>query len=410
LFVEGKKAVCREEGLRGVLAGSFKWLLLLFCVSMCVGILLYAYAFAGCEPFHFVPFAVPVYSFSFHVRRLTFAVPRAVSCYPFAVCRCLPLSPVLRFRPPSVCHFAPPGRRLPLSVCRRCRYLPFCVLTFAVHRSAFLAFSRSPFPVIRLPFAVVYRHLSFCVLRPPSACRFAPFSPVPRFTFPLLRVCRIAVAVSRFPFPASRFPFRFPLSLRFGLVVVVCRVYRLLVCRLLVSVSRLSFIVCRLSFDGFWLLVSVSRFPFRVCRLSFVVCRLTVVVCWFPFPVFRFALIVCRCRLSLSVDVVVLGFPFIICRLSLTVVTVVASLPLAAPPYRIAALFFRVVALFPRFPVLSPVSRLFPSLSLRFPPVSRRFPSVLVPVFSRVSRFTYRVSCVKVAFLRVLRAFPLAIK
>ena len=183
---------------------------------MCVVVLLYAYAFAGCEPFHFVPFAVPIYSFSFPVRRLTFAVPRSAS----------------------------------------------------------LAFSRSPSPVIRLPFAVVYRYLPFCVLRPPSACRFAP--PVPRFTFPLLRVCRIAFAVSRFPFPVSRFP----LSLRLSLVVVVCRVYRLLVCRLLVSVSRLSFIVC---------------------HLSFVVCRLTVVVCWFPFPVFRFAFVVCRCRLSFVV-------------------------------------------------------------------------------------------------------------
>jgi hypothetical protein len=206
-----------------------------------------------------------------------------VSCSAFDVCRppCrlllsvrrLPLfAAISRFAFPSPVRLpfcAPsspyhPVRRLPLSVCRRCRYLPFCVLTFAVPRSAFLAFSRSPSPVIRLPFAVVYRYLPFCVLRPPSACRFAPFSPVPRFTFPLLRVCRIAVAVSRFPFPASRFPFRFPLSLRLSLVVVVCRVYRLLVCRLLVSVSRL---------------------------LSFVVCRFTVLGCWFPFPVFRFAFV-----------------------------------------------------------------------------------------------------------------------
>ena len=76
MFVEGKKAVCSEEGLRGVLAGSFKWLLLLSCVSMCVVILLYAYAFAGCEPFHFVPFAVPVTlsRFLFGVWRLPFPV------------------------------------------------------------------------------------------------------------------------------------------------------------------------------------------------------------------------------------------------------------------------------------------------------------------------------------------------
>ncbi len=220
----------------------------------------------------------------------------------------------------------------PVAVCRSLWHFLVCCLTFPVPRSAFVL-SRSPFLVIRYPFAVVCRYLPFCVLRPPSACRFAPL--VPRSTFPLLRV-----AASRSPFPVSRFP----LSLRLSLVVVVCRVYRLLVCRLLVSVFRFAFVVCRLTADGCRLLVSVSRFPFRVCRcllsclsaprLSFDGCRLLVSVfrfafvvyrlptggcrlanCWFPFSVSRLSLSFIVCRLT----VVICWFPFSVSRLSFVV-------------------------------------------------------------------------------------------
>ncbi len=144
------------------------------CVVVCQ---LYAYAFAGCEPFHSVPFAVPVTlsRFLFSVWRLPF---------PVAGCR-----------------------------------LPF---TLALSRVLFGVW-RSPSPVIRLPLSVVCRYLPFCVLRPPSACRFA--SPVLRFTFLLLRVCRVAFAVSRSPSPVI-------------LAFVVSR------CRLsCLSAPRLSFVV-----------------------------------------------------------------------------------------------------------------------------------------------------------------------
>jgi hypothetical protein len=124
-----------------------------------------------------------------------------------------------------------------------------------------------------------------------------------------------------------------------------------------------SFVVCRFPFDGCRLLVSVSRFPFGVCclslpftvsRLSFVVCRLTVVASnLLAAPPSRVAVLFPPCRGDFSSQFHVV--PLVFHVLLLCVSLFPSQFPVFSPCFRVLSAVFRLSFIVSRFSFINKI-------------------------------------------------------